>query len=171
MELTIADKVDTNPTAADIKAALGARSFPEDWCLTLDDGNDVMIDAEFDPVGAFRVSVWENNARRHAVEDLDAEMLSDMLQKFLAHDPSWRDLSQWESPEEQKARQKTEVAARKQELAVLAAARPTPPGSPIASLASLAILVLPATAPSSSRRRGWASSQTVSRRPRRNSPS
>lgn len=140
MELTIADSVATNPAAADIAAALGVPSFPEGWCITLDDGDDVMIDAEYDPVGAFRVSVWEHNARRHAVKDLDAGTLSAMLQMFLAHDPSWRDLSAWESAEEQKLRTRAEAAARKQELAVLAAARPTPPGSPMASIASLVIL-------------------------------
>ncbi len=138
MELTLADSVNASPTGSDITAALGATSFPEDWCLTLDDGNDVMIDAEYDPVGTFRVSVWENRSRRHAVPNLDAATLSAMLQKFLAHDKGWRDLCQWESPEESKAPGKVEaLAARKAELG---APRPTTPGSAIASVASLAIL-------------------------------
>ncbi|MEO7548903.1 MAG: DUF3592 domain-containing protein [Ramlibacter sp.] len=143
MELTIADGVNTSPTAADLSAALSATQFPDDWCLTIDDGNDVMIDAEYDPVGDFRVSVWENDVRRHAVKNLDAGMLGAMLQKFLVQDASWRDLCQWESPEEQKARWKAEVAARKAELASgFAAPRPpTTTGSAIASFASLAIVV------------------------------
>jgi hypothetical protein len=142
MELTIADSVNSAPTAADITAALRATPFPDDWSLTLDDGNDVMLDAEYDPVGAFRVSIWDNGARLHAATDLDAAKLLAMLQKFLAGDASWRDLSQWESPEEQKAREKAQVAARKADLAAAAAAAPRPaaPGSTMASFASLAIL-------------------------------
>jgi hypothetical protein len=70
-------------------------------------------------------------------------MLSAMLQKFLAHDTSWRDVCQWESPEGQQARRKAEVAPRKAELAAAAAPRPpATPGSAIISLASLAIIVL-----------------------------
>jgi hypothetical protein len=146
MELTIADRVNTNPTAADIIAALSATSFPEDWSITLDDNmeSDVMIDAEYDPVGTFRVSVWENRARRHAVPNLDAATLSAVLQEFLAHDKRWRDHCQWESPEESKAREKAEgIAARQAKLAAVVAAprRPVTPASAIGSFASLAILV------------------------------
>jgi hypothetical protein len=104
MELTIADSVNPTPTAADITAALRATPFPDDWCLTLDDGNDVMLDAEYDPVGAFRVSVWDKGTRLHAATDVGAATVLAMLQKFLAGDTSWRDLSQWESAEEAKAK-------------------------------------------------------------------
>jgi hypothetical protein len=146
MELTIADNVNANPTAADIAAALSATSFPEDWSIALDDNmeNDVMIDAEYDPIGTFRVSVWENRARRHAVPNPDAATLSTMMQKFLVHDEGWRDLCQWESPEEAKARVQAEaVEARKAGLAAAAAAPrvPATPGSAILSAVACAILV------------------------------
>lgn len=141
MELTIADSVNPTPTAADITAALRATPFPDDWSLTLDDGDDVMLDAEYDPVGAFRVSLWDKGTRLHAATDLDAATLLAMLQKFLAGDTSWRDLSPWESAEEQKARGKALIEARKADLAAAAATRPAAPGSPMASFASLAILV------------------------------
>lgn len=144
MELTIADTVNANPTAADIATALGATSFPEDWCITLDDNmeDDVMIDGEYDPIGTFRVSFFENRIRRHAVTNLDAATLGAMLQKFLRRDQSWRDLCQWETAEENKARVKAESAAA--EKVAPAAGAPKPPatlGSLIASFASIAIVV------------------------------
>jgi hypothetical protein len=146
MELTIADKVNANPTAADIAAALSATSFPEDWSIALDDNmeSDVMIDAEYDPIGTFRVSVWENSARLHAVQNPDAVTLGKMLVKFLARDKSWRDICQWESPEEAKARVKDEgFAARQAESAAAAVAPRVPamPGSAILSAVGFVILV------------------------------
>ena len=146
MELTIAYETNANPTAADIATALNARSFPEGWCITLDDNlkNDVMIDAEYDPIGTFCVSFLENRARRHAVRNLDATSLTTMMQKFLLHDEGWRDLSQWESPDEAKVRVKAEAdEARKVRAA--AAVRWTQvsatPDSTILSAVCFAILV------------------------------
>jgi len=146
MELTIADKVNANPTAADIAAALSATSFPEDWSIALDDNmeNDVMIDAEYDPIGTFRVSVWENRARVHAVPNPDAATLGTMLQKFLRRDESWRDLCQWESPEEAEARVKAEASEAKEAASAAAAVAPRVPATPglaILSAVGFAILV------------------------------
>lgn len=145
MELTIAGTVNANPTARDIAAALNAPSFPEDWSIALDDnmGNDVMIEAEYDPIGTFRVSCFEHRKFRHAVTNLDTATLGTMLQKFLVNDRSWRDLCQWESPEENKVRvEAAAIAERKAEMAAAAAAPrpPATPGSTILSFASLAIL-------------------------------
>ncbi|MDA0814320.1 MAG: hypothetical protein O3C21_18255 [Verrucomicrobia bacterium] len=140
MELTIVDKANPNATAADIARALNAKSFPEDWSITLDDNmeNDVTIDAEYDPIGTFRVSVWENGARRHAVLNPDAATLSTMMQKFLLHDEGWRDVCQWESPDEAKAR----VKAKETRQAVATAPKVlATPGSTILSAICFAILV------------------------------
>lgn len=39
MKLGINDRTVARPAAADIERALDATSFPEDWIITLDDGN------------------------------------------------------------------------------------------------------------------------------------
>jgi hypothetical protein len=145
MELTILDKVNANPTAADIVTALSAASFPEDWSITLDENTEggATIDALYEPDGTFRVLLIENHRRRYAVPKIDAATLSALLQKFLVHDRTWLDLCKWESPEETKARVKAEgLAATKGALAAAAAAPrpPLTPGSALASAASIAIL-------------------------------
>lgn len=146
MELSIEDKTNPNPTAADIATALNAKPFPEGWCITLDDNlkNNGTIDAEYDPIGTFRVSFLENRARRHAVRNLDAATLTTMMQKFLLHDNGWRDLCQWESPDEAKVRVKAEADETRKVRAAAAARRPqvsATPGSTILSAVCLAILV------------------------------
>ncbi len=142
MELTINDKVNGHPAAADIASALGAPSFPDDWCITLDDNldEDVMIDGEYHPIGTFRVSYIEKHIRRHAVANLDAATLNTMLQRFLVHDKSWRDLCPWESGEEIKARVTTEAAATGTAVRAADAAVPATPSAAMLSYTSLAIL-------------------------------
>jgi hypothetical protein len=78
------------------------------------------------------------------VRNPDAAILGTMLQKFLMRDESWRDLCQWESPEEAKARVKAEsVAAKKAGFAAAAVAPrvPATPGLAILSAVGFAILV------------------------------
>ncbi len=137
MELTILDDVNANPGPGDIDAALRASSFPEDWCLTLDDGTGegVMIDAEYDREGMFRVSFLENRVRFHATATVDAAAASVLLKKFLARDESWRALCTWESRKQSKARLEAERAD------AASRARATP-ASPLFSILGAAIVGL-----------------------------
>lgn len=93
MELDVNDRVVSKPTAADIAGALDASSFPEDWFITLDDG-DASLDAVAEG-GSFAVTYANGAMRRKA--RADAAAVKTAFVKYLHGDKEWQSAIQWDT--------------------------------------------------------------------------
>jgi hypothetical protein len=127
MELTVADKVIANPTAAEIEAAFASPAYNGDWYITLDTETGAMLDALYQPDGRFELRHFDNERKRSAVPNVDAATLKTILLQFLAGDQRWHEHCRWESEADAKARQKAEAAKQIEQARAAALAVPPAP--------------------------------------------
>jgi ABC-type multidrug transport system fused ATPase/permease subunit len=93
MELDVNDRVVAKPTAADIEGALDASSFPDNWFITLDDG-DASLDAIAD--GSSFVVTYANGAMRRKAH-ADAAAVKTAFVKYLHGDREWQSALRWDT--------------------------------------------------------------------------
>ena len=95
MELNVNDRVVAKPTAADIEGALDAPSFPEDWIITLDDG-DAALDAIAELDGSFLVTYASGAVRRRG--HADTATVKAAFTKYLQGNKDWQSAIRWDAP-------------------------------------------------------------------------
>ena len=97
MELDVNGKIIADPAPDDIARALGARSFPDDWYLTLDTETGALLDALARRGGTFALSHIDNDRRRNATPNVDAATLKSICVKFLKREHDWDTDCNWQA--------------------------------------------------------------------------